>query len=206
VIWKTPQEFALSRLKRGHVEGWERPWKNYYQLYFSMIEHWISVKYSDLAIKPEKTLERLCKEIGIDYFEGKEQYWKYTHHTLFGNTSAKIHLHSKGSDVHDRHSRALINLTNDTASSIRDKHRTIYYDSDFKEVQKAISDVADRDYEIGLILDLHQATTAGSDRNENRIEKLRDALRIPFYRYILYQVHRLSKRFLSRRYEARQRK
>lgn len=206
LIWKTPLEFALSRSKRGSTEGWKRHWKNYYKLYFSMVDRWVSVKYSDLAIKHGETLERLCKDIGIDYFRGKELYWEYTHHTLFGNTSAKIHLYSKKSDAYDKCKRELREKIDNSIKKI-DKHRTIYYGNNIdKKLLKKVSEAAAQDQEIGLIVDLLEATAVGSDRNQNEVLRLHHILHIPSYLRISYKVHRLFKRILSRVYEASKRK
>ena len=96
LIWKTPQEFHQSRLKRHQEHRWESEWINYHQHYFSLIDEWISLPYAEL-VKSPGTLETLCKHLQIPWFEGKEAYWEKRHHTLFGNTSAKIHLYDRTS-------------------------------------------------------------------------------------------------------------
>ncbi|HFC54061.1 MAG TPA: hypothetical protein ENJ43_06470 [Gammaproteobacteria bacterium] len=96
LIWKTPQEFHQSRKKRHQEHRWESEWINYHRHYFSLVDEWISLPYAELAKSP-RTLKILCERLQIPWFEGKEAYWEKRHHTLFGNTSAKIHLYDKES-------------------------------------------------------------------------------------------------------------
>lgn len=96
LIWKTPAEFYHSRFKRGRGIRWKREWLGYHRHYMGLVQNWRAVRYSDFA-QNKGSLIKLCEILGIDYFEGKEQYWNKKHHTLFGNWSAKIHLHDKGS-------------------------------------------------------------------------------------------------------------
>jgi len=96
LIWKTPEEFLHSRIKRNEKNGWRRAWINYHRLYFYMVKDWDAVRYSEL-VRSRGVLGRLCDKLEIPYFEGKERFWEKTHHTLFGNTSAKIHLYDRTS-------------------------------------------------------------------------------------------------------------
>jgi len=80
---------------------WERAWISYHRLYFRMVQGWRSVRCADL-VSSDTTLKRLCEAIGLEYFPGKHEYWNKTHHTLFGNHSAKLHLYQKGSAAYER--------------------------------------------------------------------------------------------------------
>jgi|GEM_PF-1479441 len=97
LIWKTPKEYYLSCAKRGEESGWKRRWVNYHRFYFSMVDGWQGVKYSDVSTS-DNILSLLCQRIGISYFEGKRNYWEKESHILFGNTSAKVHLYGQGTD------------------------------------------------------------------------------------------------------------
>jgi len=97
LIWKTPQEYYQSCEKRGEFSGWKRRWMNYHRFYFSMVRGWCGVRYADVAIS-DAVLASLCSRIAIPYFEGKRNYWEKEHHTLFGNTSAKVHLYGCGTE------------------------------------------------------------------------------------------------------------
>lgn len=94
LIWKTPQEYYQSCAKRGEEGGWKRRWVNYHRFYFRMVQNWYGVRYADIGVSDE-ILSALCQRLAIPYFEGKRNYWEKEHHTLFGNTSAKVHLYGK---------------------------------------------------------------------------------------------------------------
>jgi hypothetical protein len=95
LIWKSPLEFSRSRIKRGRSAGWQKSWRNYHRLYFRLIPTWQSIKYNNLVNDPF-SLPRLCEHLGLTYSNSRNQYWQKTHHTLFGNASAKVHLYPAG--------------------------------------------------------------------------------------------------------------
>jgi hypothetical protein len=113
LIWKTPAELYQSRKKRGRGKKWEREWLGYHSYYMRLIKNWRAIKYSDLTSRRD-SLEKLCRELGIDYFPNKEKFWQKSHNTLFGNWSAKIHLDESE------------NVSAHNATS-NDAHRKIYY-------------------------------------------------------------------------------
>ncbi len=127
LIWKSPEEFFASRSKRGQSKGWQQEWINYHRYYFSLVDNWISLPYEQLA-RTADTLEQLCGQLGIPYFEGKEEYWYKIHHTLFGNTSAKIHLYDKKSSNFRRCQNEL-NSTIEGGGSENITHKAVYYSS-----------------------------------------------------------------------------
>jgi hypothetical protein len=142
LIWKSPLEFAHSCKKRGKID-WHKAWINYHRMYLTAIKNWRSVKYSELANNPT-TLRKICSYLKIPYFSTKPNYWDKSHHILFGNESAKIHLQPK-STLHGK----MLEKKNDynsnrDGSHIENFHRTIYYtrvnDQDLKKnVQQLIS-------------------------------------------------------------------
>ena len=125
LIWKEPAAFAHSMVKRKR-QGWERSWKNYYRLYLSMIDDYSAVPYSELARHPDQVLQDLCAFCGLEYQPGKEKFWQKQHHTLFGNDSAKIHLHKSSSNDFDRVREKLAESDNKSG------HQSIYYDTAYK--------------------------------------------------------------------------
>ncbi len=127
LIWKTPEEFFASRSKRGKTKGWEREWVNYHRYYFSRIENWVSLPYKVLVSSVD-ALEQLCDLVGISFFEGKEEYWNKKHHTLFGNTSAKIHLYDKKSNSY-KQCQKKINSSIEKGDSQGITHKAVYYNS-----------------------------------------------------------------------------
>ncbi len=92
LIYKTPEEYALSRMKRGGRRRWKASYVNYHLKFLQIAPEWIAVRYADLARDPASKLKTLCNALGLEYFPGKENYWSKTHHTLFGSNSAKSNL------------------------------------------------------------------------------------------------------------------
>lgn len=88
LIWKRPEAFAYSMLKRGK-KNWLKFWINYHKLFFTLFPNFIPVSYESLVQNPSKELKRICNLIGIEYFKGKEFFWQKTHHVLFGSLSVK---------------------------------------------------------------------------------------------------------------------
>lgn len=140
LIWKTPQEFFASCLKRGRVNGWQRAWINYHRYYFGLIDNWFSLPYQQL-VRTEEALEQLCSQLGISYFKGKEEYWNKTHHTLFGNTSAKIHLYDEKS-VNFKRCKSELSSTIEETQGRTIAHKSVYYNlSDLPEKTVKLRDI-----------------------------------------------------------------
>jgi hypothetical protein len=138
LIWKSPDEFALSRLKRGNLHLWDYAWENYYRIFFSLIRDykWKSVKYKDLALQPSATLKKICSYCEISYSPNMLTYWEKKHHILFGNTSAKYHLYDQKNDNYkkaiDKLSTKEIQIDNDE-EKLSLRHRSIYYDKNYRK-------------------------------------------------------------------------
>ena len=132
LIWKSPEEYAFSCFKRNRLKYWAKSWINYYLRYFSTIDNWKTIPYRLLATDPISTLKFIGDITGQTYFNGKECFWEKQHHTLFGNASAKIHLHEEYSENYDKH----VNHINEHQLNVKIpqskasfRHRTIYYDN-----------------------------------------------------------------------------
>jgi len=123
VIWKTPLEIASSYRKRGRFEDWERAWTNYHRIFSSLFSEWRAIPYSVFA-NDINGLRRVCEYLAIPYFAGKERYWEKTHHLLFGNNTARVHLYEDGSPgfakMKGRFSAA-------DQARLESEHRRIYY-------------------------------------------------------------------------------
>lgn len=129
LIWKTPEEFFASRDKRQRQPGWERAWLNYHRLYFRLIREWRSIAYRELATDPS-ALKKLCQALGVPCSEGQSRYWDKTHHTLFGNTSAKIHLYNEASEKFRECETELSQQKSPDATMVQGStpvHRAVYY-------------------------------------------------------------------------------
>ena len=123
LIWKSPSEFLASRRKRGRESGWQKEWINYHRYYFTLIRSWRSVRYRSL-VGDRSTLPALCASLGIPYFPSKEQYWNREQHTVFGNDTARIHLHDRSSS---EFAKARDSLSSGIDLFHPTKHRTISY-------------------------------------------------------------------------------
>jgi hypothetical protein len=142
LIWKSPLEFAYSYQKRGKI-GWQKAWNSYHRMYLTAIRDWKSVKYFDLVNNPD-TLKKICSYLEIPYFSTKSNYWNKTHHILFGNESAKIHLKAQNSFQDNFLKEKSDNCSKQDLFDSKDRHRTIYYTkiNDLnleKNVQKLLS-------------------------------------------------------------------
>ena len=127
LIWKSPAEFLASRMKRGETKRWASAWLDYHRFYLSAFPECASVRYQDLVENPE-TLKSVCKWLDIEYFDSKVQYWEKEQHTLFGNSSAKIHLYSEGSDIYKRLDQELGRL--DKKSNAGEiSHKSVRYEA-----------------------------------------------------------------------------
>ena len=127
LIWKTPEEISHSFNKRDRINDWEKSWINYYRLYFTLIEKWASIKYADF-VKSEDCLEKICKYLDISYYPEKKEFWNREHHTLFGNTSTKIHMYGNDKTAFEKAQRELLSDANDSEDKIEKNFHSIYYE------------------------------------------------------------------------------
>jgi hypothetical protein len=105
LIWKDPAEIALSFEKRGRFHHWQRSWVNYHRLYNTVVRDWVAIRYRSY-VDDTASLGRVCDFLGIRHFPDKHRYWQKTHHLLFGNDSARIHLDRDGKALQDDSSRS----------------------------------------------------------------------------------------------------
>ena len=150
IIYKNPLDLAYSFKKRGKLYDWEKNFINYHRLYFSLIEIWRAVRY-DKLVRDEFVLKELCRYLNIPYFKGKEMYWKKKHHTLFGNTSAKIHLYSEENNEFKKGIKELTGIHNN--SEALENYRTIYYKNVMdKELEEYVKKRSRKNKEFDAIL------------------------------------------------------
>ncbi len=170
VIWKTPDEFFASRVRRGEERGWSDAWINYYLMYFGSVSDWISVRYSDL-VNDKTVLPKLCEALGIRYFPEKHEYWRKTHHTLFGNDSAKIHLYGESSSQFARLSGEL-RQTDRQKSHGANEHQRVYYRP--PEAPPEVSPAERTQFElIQDVLDISDITKYGSSSASTALQRAR---------------------------------
>jgi len=97
LIWKNPANLIQSFIKRNRRKDFEKSFINYHKLYFSLIDEFYIANLESFILD-QFILKDLCEFLDIEYFDAKIRYWEKIHHTLFGNTTAKIHLFNKGSN------------------------------------------------------------------------------------------------------------
>jgi hypothetical protein len=127
LIWKTPAEMAASCEKRGHGKLWAKKWIAYHRLYLSLIDNFVALPYRALATEPG-ALEAVCRYLGIGYFDNKHEYWNKNHHTLFGNTSAKIHTREREAAQYAAESEHLKRRAGRSGDELSSAHRSIHYE------------------------------------------------------------------------------
>jgi len=128
LIWKTPEEFYESKKKRRKAMDWSRAWKNYHKLYFRLVKDWKGIQYKRF-VTDSGAIDQLCAYLGVPKSDRQFNYWEKEHHTLFGNTSAKIHLYSKAEETFVACAKEL-NMHDPGAPSKEnqdDSYRSIYY-------------------------------------------------------------------------------
>ncbi len=125
LVWKTPAEFLASRQKRGQLAGWANSWIYYHRAFLAAFPDCVTVRYESLVSDPA-TLDAICKVVGIANFPGKTEYWNKEQHTLFGNSSARIHLVSEASSEYTRMRTELDNQSSQEKASTGE-HQSIRY-------------------------------------------------------------------------------
>lgn len=90
LIYKTPLEYFYSIYKRDKNSVVNKGWIRRHQQVFYATKDFISVNYKELTVNPSKKVKSLCKELQIEYFKGKKNFWINQHsHFLFGSGTVK---------------------------------------------------------------------------------------------------------------------
>lgn len=194
LIWKNPVEFAMSVYKRNSKNNWIRPWKAYHRLYFTLINNWISIPYSKLVKYPSNTVSELCDYIGSSYFKGKEYFWNFNHHTLFGNRSAKIHLQDKNSEDYKK-SMEEIKSHNKNKQKNMFKYREFYYnDIKNKEFIDCVEREIRNDPKLENIIKILNITEENKKLDKKKTENLRNLTRYALVNlYLRKMIHVIKK-------------
>ena len=197
LIWKTPLEYAYSCFKRGKLKTWRSEYIFYHIHYFRAMESWISIRYSDLTREPALKLKKLCNSVDIPYFQGKELYWNKKHHTLFGSSTAKLHLYDKDTsafreivqDNTTHKSMVDINIERQTR-----KHRVISSERNVAEkIPSQIRKEAEHDYILTQIQRVLEITEVEGHQGNGDMQKLLKKLKPVVGTDILSRVRRHMK-------------
>lgn len=182
LIWKTPAEFAYSRMKRNKLKNWKKAYINYYIRYFRIVKQWHSVCYSDLAKNPTKKIKKLCSLLDIIYFKNKEFYWNRQHHTIGGSNVAKLHLYDPNNKSFNR-IRNELNVTKPNVNSGGDmevtQHRSLHYDFEvFNKLPLHIQEEIKGDSRLQTVQKVLMLTEIDSVADKVEVEALINSLRI----------------------------
>lgn len=196
LIWKTPEEFAYSCLKRNEENVWKKKFINYHITYFQQMKKWISVSYRNLVKNPSQNLKILCDKLGMDYFQGKENYWEKNHHTLFGSSTAKLHLYAKDSGKFNEmiHSNAIHkSMTRINVKRGIERHREIHADNNIRsKLPLKTLKTIDKDKRIKAITHILRNTEVNAvsyEEIESVVEKLRPVRKSTYFAPVLDYFH-----------------
>ncbi len=168
ILWKSPVEFAKSLHKRDSLKIWEYSWVKYYRLAFSLLDKFVTVKYSRL-VQDDYYLQALCNELEIPYHTNKREFWNKRQFTLSGNRNAKIHLSPSSDSRYSKIKETLIKENIDKIENIDSNYRKIYYE-DIEDFDRefGISQIAENNKYIKHILNVFSNYDVySSSNNEN---------------------------------------
>ena len=199
LILKTPLELAKSLDKRNRIKDLQKTWINYHRLYSTLVKDWRSIRYFDLT-NNVMSLKYICDYLEIPYFPGKEKYWKKKHHTLFGNTSAKIHLYADNTQLFEKAKDELLKQRTLLSSQIDEKMQTLYYESPSTELEQIVSHVVSSDRRFSFI----QSKLDSKDLNRRSQEQKLNIHNMPSLKYnkleiFMTQINHTLKHHLNRR-------
>jgi hypothetical protein len=168
-------------------------WANYHRLYWTLVADFKTYAYARLARDPQ-SLIYVCEYLGIDYFAGKENYWEKEHHTLFGNTSAKIHTHSKEDEQYAQEQEELVSETETVRSEIGQRHRSIYYQVDDLNEDELMLRSRRKKLLVSLIKDeLIERDVCRTESSNAISENPRKTIKLSAFSLLLYRLkERLS--------------
>lgn len=137
LIWKPPDDY-LESAKRRDKDATLKSWINYHKLYLkNFSKNFVSVNYNDF-IHGEEIKRRLCSFVNLKYTKDKIYYWnKNDHHTLFGNSRAKINFYNKDEKGYEFFMEDLISNNNINKDFIAKTHRILLArskDFEFKKI------------------------------------------------------------------------
>jgi hypothetical protein len=100
IIWKDPVDLAYSYWKRGKpIEASRRAFVKCHGWVLRLGLPFLSIHYDDLVSDPSRSVERLCRALGMSYFEGKARFWEQRPHHLFGSGGIRHQAEAKDSRI-----------------------------------------------------------------------------------------------------------
>ena len=85
LVWKDVLPFLHSYWKRGmSLSEAHSTIMRYYTRFLETGLPLVTVNYNRFVRDPQQGLQRMCELFGMPYVEGRERFWRKTHHHLFG--------------------------------------------------------------------------------------------------------------------------
>ncbi|MEC9375433.1 MAG: hypothetical protein VYA80_03560 [Pseudomonadota bacterium] len=101
VTWKDPKSLAYSHWKRGRpIDYYRLSFIRYYGRLLDLGLPFISLSYNKIISDPSNALSNLCQHLGMQYQPGREEFWKKTHHHLFGSAGTAKQVARGDSKLH----------------------------------------------------------------------------------------------------------
>ena len=109
-----------------NVNGWIKSNRNISK-FVSHSKHGIRVRYEDLVTSTVEELSRICKFIGIEYYDKMREFWKVKHHVIGGNSKpiSAVRIFHNLVDFDDLH--------HDVQDFLRRSEKPIQLDERYKE-------------------------------------------------------------------------
>jgi hypothetical protein len=125
VIYKRIEAWLQSMRRRRHT-GTIDEYCNNYESWLDRLpaDRTFAVSYEELLQDPPGLLRRIGERCEIGYQPGMEHFWTKTHHAVFGNDGARLHLCDRGSQQFDAVASRLLLAKAGEPSEIRG-HRTL---------------------------------------------------------------------------------
>jgi hypothetical protein len=101
ITWKDPISLAYSHWKRGKpVDYYRLAFVRYYGRFLNLGLPFVSLSYNRIIADPGAALRDLCSHLGMDYQEGREEFWQKRHHQLLGSAGTAKQVSQGASKVY----------------------------------------------------------------------------------------------------------
>ena len=132
LIWKNPLLSYNSFKKRNKEAIWATQWVRYHARVMALFPRCRTINYIDL-VQSRTALQTLCRDIGISYFTDKHAYWHSQPHTIFGNPTAKVHLHEHKSIGYRQLASWIQQGPEDEQKHLQAHHQKLWSDPDITD-------------------------------------------------------------------------
>lgn len=157
LIWKTPEDFLKSILKRnGKKDRLKKSWIIYHRKFATWIKEWRSVSYKEFTTN-DKKLKEVCEYLEIPFYTEKKEFWNKKHHTVFGNNSAKVHLSEK--------------VTPETNEKEVKRKEIYYFETKNKNIKRIVEEYRNKDKYFDTVEKMLVTNDVSKKRNETTIKK-----------------------------------